>query len=58
MRAYGVVGIQEALVPGIQLQVVSRGLLQPEEELLFIRAKAALNDRILIGGTLMNVEVL
>ena len=38
--------------------VVSRFPLQPEEELLLIGAEAALNHCILIGRTLVNVEVL
>ena len=53
------VDVQEALVPRIQLQVVLRCFLQPEEEeLLFIRAKAPLYHCVLIGSTLVDVEVL
>jgi hypothetical protein len=58
MGTYGVVGVQEALIPGIQLQVVLRCFLQSEEELLFIRAEAPLDHRIVIGRTLVNVEML
>ena len=58
MGTGGVVEVQEALVPGIQLQVVLRWFFQPEEAFLFIGAKAALDHRILIGRTLVDVEVL
>jgi hypothetical protein len=57
MASFGV-SIWEALIPGIQLQVVLGWCLRPEEELLFIRAEAPFNRRIVIGGTLVNVEVL
>ena len=67
VRTYGVVSAQEGLVPGVQpclcgtlrqVQVVSGSALQPKEEPLLIPAEAALNRRIVIGRTLVNVEVL
>ena len=67
VRTYCVVSAQEGLVPGVQpclcgtrrqVQVVSGSALQPKEEPLLIPAEAALNHRIVIGRTLVNVEVL
>ena len=46
------------LIPGVQLQAVSGSPLQPEKELLLIGAKAVLNHRVVIGRTVVNVEVL
>ena len=45
---YGVVGFQVMLKPAVQLHMILRRLLEPEEELRFVGPEAPLNERILV----------
>ena len=49
VRANVVVGVEVALIPGVEFSIVLRGILKPEEELLLVGTEAALHHRVLIG---------